>query len=93
MKDSCHAVLKQYAAFHGWTMSDVVYEASRHLIHSHAASDPRIKALLDMHGKALDPRIDRDCYGSDCLTCGMYEDCCDGDYLGSAPHLTHGDGD
>ncbi len=87
MKDSCHAVLKQYAAFHGWTMSEAVYEAVRHRIHTQAAADPRVMALLDMHGKALDPRVKKSCYGCECYCCGAYEACCDGEHDGIAPHL------
>lgn len=88
MKDSCHAVLKQYAAFHGWTMSDAMYEAARHRIHTHAAADPRVMALLELHGKTLDPRVGKDCYGPECYRCGVYETCRDGEHEGLAPHLS-----
>ena len=87
MKDSCHAVLKQYAAFHGWTMSDAMYEAARHRIHTHAKADPRVMALLELHGKTLDPRVEKECYGPECYRCGVFEACRDGEHEGIAPHL------
>lgn len=89
MKDSCHALLKQYAVFHGWTMSDAMYEAARHRIHTHAATNPRVRSLLELHGKALDPRVEKSCYGPECYSCGMFEACRDGDHSGLAPHLSN----
>ena len=87
MKDSCHSILKQYAAMNGWTMSEAMYEAARYRIHTHANACPKVKALLDMHGKPLDPRINKPCYGHDCYSCPMFEECKDGIFKGNAPHL------
>ena len=87
MKDSCHAVLKQYAAFHGWTMSEAMYEACRHRIHTNAQVCPKVKTLLDMHGRPLDPRVNKECYGYQCYNCGKLEECTSGTYKGTAPHL------
>jgi hypothetical protein len=87
MQDSCHSVLKQYAALHGWSMSDAMYEAARYRIHTHAKDCPKVRALLDMHGKLLDPRINKSCYGPECYSCGMIEECKAGVFHGIAPHL------
>ena len=87
MQDSCHAVLKQYASFLGWTMSDVMYEAGRHRIHTHAEQNKGVKAILDMHGKAIDGRVYKPCFGPECFHCGAYEECKAGRYEGWAPHL------
>lgn len=87
MQDSCHAVLKQYAALYGWTMSEAMYEAARYRIHTNALACPKVKALLDMHGKQLDPRVSKSCYGYDCYTCGKLEECKAGTFEGTAPHL------
>jgi hypothetical protein len=85
MKDSCHSVLKQYAAMNGWTMSEAMYEAARYRIHTHANACPKVKALLDMHGKPLDPRINKPCYGHLCYSCPMFTECKDGHFEGCHP--------
>tara|TARA_R100000908_G_C3627107_1_gene69784 strand:+ start:113 stop:469 length:357 start_codon:yes stop_codon:yes gene_type:complete len=87
MQDSCHAVLKQYAALYGWTMSEAMYEAARYRIHTNAQECPKVKAILDMHGKPLDPRLNKECYGYQCYNCGKLEECKAGTYKGTAPHL------
>lgn len=87
MQDSCHAVLKQYASYLGVTLSAAMYEAGRQRIHSHATKDPNVMAILDMHGKKLDPRAFKSCHGPKCWTCVMFEQCKSGEYKGTARNL------
>lgn len=68
-------------------MSEAMYEAARHRIHTNALVCPKVKAILDMHGIPLDPRAGKKCYGFECYTCGKIAECKAGAFNGTAPHL------
>ena len=87
MSDKCHAFLKQYSAFNGWTMTDVVDEMILRSIQQHARDDHKVRMLLEMHERPIDRRIDKECWGPECYRCGMLEECKAGKYEGRAPHL------
>tara|TARA_Y100000817_G_C16582818_1_gene422694 strand:- start:157 stop:351 length:195 start_codon:yes stop_codon:yes gene_type:complete len=57
MSDKCHRVLKMYAVLKDMTVSEVAYDMMRLHIHKDAKENDQVKALLDFHGIALDPRV------------------------------------
>lgn len=83
MKDECASVLKQYAAMWNMTQSEVLYQAARQFIHTHAARKCLgTQRILDNHNIALDKRAYKPCYGSPCFSCEHAGACRIGSYNG-----------
>ena len=82
MSDHDHAVLKDYANAFDMTMSEVLYEASRHHIHKHSRSCGFISALFEFKKVVRDKRLAKDCYGFPCFACNHSTACRTGLYKG-----------
>ena len=84
MSDECGAVLKGYAALWGMTLSEVLYEATRRLIHQqvHNGCKPTA-ALLQHQGIKLDNRAHKTCWGGCCCICKYDTACRVGIYEGT----------
>ena len=83
MSDKCGVVLKGYAALWGMTMSEVLYEATRRLIHQqvHEGCKPTA-GLLEAQGIKLDNRAYKSCWGGCCCICKHDTACRVGKYKG-----------
>ena len=69
MSDECHAVLKSYAAFYGKTMSEVLYMFARQEIQQQSLHCKFVQQLLDAQGIRPDKRVNKPCWGHQCLSC------------------------
>lgn len=54
MAPQCRRILKQYAALKGMTMSEILYRSTKFFIHSQAATDRQVAAILEREGKEID---------------------------------------
>jgi hypothetical protein len=82
MSDECHAVLKDYANAWGLTMSEVMYEAARCLIHKSSNDCPFVDYLFKFRQIKQDKRLTKECYGHKCFACKFSTACRTGFYQG-----------
>ena len=73
MSDECHSVLKQYAAFVGKTMSEVMYDFARQEIHNHQMLCKRVTAIRN--NQDVDKRTQKACWGFRCYRCKHADRC------------------
>jgi len=63
------AVLKEYCAYWGMTMGELMYEAAKQHIHSSAQVCELADGLLRKQGMLPDKRSSKQCYGYLCRCC------------------------
>jgi len=75
--------LKQYAAFYGMTMSEVLYNCLRFTFHAQAKNCTMVNDLLEKLDIPIDKRAAKPCFGMLCHNCtqtvpcraGLYDGC------------------
>ena len=82
MSDECHKALKQYAAFYGVTMSEVLYHNTRVGFHKQAIHCRVVQDIFEKLGIAHDKRQHKPCFGSLCHGCTHKTACTTGFYKG-----------
>tara|TARA_Y100000022_G_C13257295_1_gene380337 strand:+ start:356 stop:736 length:381 start_codon:yes stop_codon:yes gene_type:complete len=82
MSDECHKALKQYAAFYGLTMSEVLYHNTRVGFHKQSVGCNVVQDIFDKLGISQDKRTDKPCFGSLCHSCIHLTACGAGVYKG-----------
>ena len=82
MSDTCRKALKMYAAAFGRTSSEVLYEATRCMLHTQAQSCDVTQAVLDNCEIPPDKRVGRPCFGFSCMSCKHEKACRTGVYKG-----------
>ena len=83
MSDQCHSLLKDYANAWDMTMSEVMYECTRHHIHKHSDICEFIDALFHFKAIKKDKRLAKDCYSCACFDCKHITGCRTGVYQGT----------
>ena len=83
MSDQCHSLLKEYANAWNMTMSEVMYECTRHHIHKHSNTCEYIDVLFRFKDVKKDKRLSKDCYGCGCFSCNHITSCRTGVYQGN----------
>ena len=83
MSDQCHAVLKDYANAWDMTMSEVLYEAARCLIHKSSEECPFVQSMFKYRQINQDKRLTKNCYGHRCFACKHATACRTGLYEGT----------
>ena len=83
MSDQCHAVLKDYANAWDVTMSEVLYEAARCLIHKSSKECPFVQSMFKYRQINQDKRLTKSCYGHRCFACKHATACRTAVYEGS----------
>jgi hypothetical protein len=83
MSDECHSLLKEYANTWNMTMSETMYECTKHHIHKHSDSSEYIDMLFRFKDIKKDKRLSKDCYGHDCFSCKNITGCRTGFYQGN----------
>ena len=83
MSDQCHSLLKDYANAWNMTMSEVMYECTRHHMHKHSNMCGYIHALFRFKAVKKDKRLSKDCYSSACFACNHVTSCRTGVYQGA----------
>ncbi len=92
MSDECHKALKQYAAFYGLTMSEVLYHNTRVGFHKQSVGCEVVQDIFDKLGISLDKRTYKPCFGTLCHSCVHQTACGAGVYKGVVEmeeHLLH----
>ena len=82
MSDECHKALKQYAAFYGLTMSEVLYHNTRVGFHKQAIHCRVVQDIFEKLGISADKRQHKPCFGSLCHGCTHKTACATGLYKG-----------
>lgn len=82
MSDDCHAALKQYAAFYGMSMSEVLYNCTRMQFHTQAQHCQFVDDMLDKLDIPLDKRAGKECFSALCFGCKHLTACKTGVYKG-----------
>ena len=82
MSDKCHAALKQYAAFYGVPMSEVLYQCTRMQFHTQRLYCEFTENLLDKLDIAPDKRSGKPCFSFLCFNCKHLTACSAGLYDG-----------
>jgi len=82
MSDECHKALKQYAAFYGNTMGEVLYHNTRAAFHKQALICNVVEDLFRKLGITNDKRQDKPCFGFMCNACVHSTACRTGVYQG-----------
>ena len=83
MSDQCHSLLKEYANAWNMTMSEVMYECTRHHIHKHSNTCEYIDVLFRFKDVKKDKRLSKDCYSCACFSCNHITSCRTGIYQGN----------
>lgn len=83
MSDHCHSVLKVYANAFDMTMSEVLYESTRHHIHKSSLSCGFVRSLFQWKKVIRDKRLTKPCYGFPCFGCNNVTACKTGVYKGT----------
>jgi hypothetical protein len=85
--------LKQYAAFYGLTMGEVLYNCLHFTFHRQAKNCSMVCDLLENLDIPIDKRAAKPCFGMLCHNCSHKSRCRAGLYDGcvelEAPHLRH----
>ena len=82
MSDECHKALKQYAAFYGMTMSEVLYNCTRFQFHKQMQNCEFVKGMLETLNIPMDKRALKPCYSFLCFNCKHSVTCKTGLYDG-----------
>ena len=82
MSDECHKALKQYAAFLGIPMGELLYRCARFNFHEQAHSCKWMKSTLSHLSIELDKGSDKPCFGFRCNVCAKRTECRTGVYDG-----------
>ena len=82
MSDESHKALKQYAAFYGMTMSEVMYNCTRFQFHKQMQSCEFVKGMLATLDIPMDKRALKPCYSFLCFSCKHSVTCQTGLYDG-----------
>lgn len=82
MADTCHKALKQYAAFYGMTMSEVLYNCTRMQFHKQASDCEFVEDMFDKLDIDLDKRALKPCFSFLCFGCKHVTACKVGLYKG-----------
>lgn len=82
MSDDCHKALKQYAAFYGMTMSEVLYQCTRMQFHTQREKCKYVGGMLDNLDIAPDKRASKPCFSFLCFSCKHLTACKTGLYKG-----------
>ncbi len=83
MSDECHIALKQYAAFYGMTMGEVLYAAARKSFHKQAKFCLFLQGVFKNLGITRDKRCNKQCCGFLCHMCTKETACTAGVYEGA----------
>ena len=84
MSTDCHKALKQYAAYLGITMGELMYRCARHSFHKQAHSCKWMSSTLESLEIKLDKGSDKPCFGYCCNLCSKRTECRTGVYEGLA---------
>ena len=82
MSDECHKALKQYCAFYGLTMSEVLYHNTRVGFHKQHQGCLVVEDIFDKLGISPDKRRNKPCFGTLCHGCIHETPCKAGLYRG-----------
>ena len=82
MSDECHKALKQYAAFIGIPMGELLYRFARFGFHEQAHCCTWMDGTLNHLGIELDKGSDKPCFGFRCNVCAKRTECRTGVYDG-----------
>ena len=82
MSDEDHAALKQYAAFYGMPMTEVLYQCTRMQLHTHRQFCKYTEDLYGTLDIALDKRAGKPCFSFMCFNCKHLTACKAGLYEG-----------
>lgn len=82
MSDDCHKALKQYAAFYGMTMSEVLYQCTRMQFHRQRESCKYLGGVLNNLDIVPDKRASKPCFSFMCFSCNHLTACQTGFYKG-----------
>ena len=82
MSDDCHKALKQYAAFYGMTMSEVLYQCTRMQFHRQRETCKYLEGVLNNLDIAPDKRSHKPCFSFMCFNCKHQTACQTGFYKG-----------
>ena len=82
MSDEWHKALKQYAAFYGMTMSEVMYNCSCFQFHKQMQNCEFVKGVLATLDIPMDKRALKPCYSFLCFSCKHSVTCQTGLYDG-----------
>ena len=82
MSDECHKALKQYAAFLGIPMGELLYRCARFDFHEQAHCCSWMDGTLKHLGIELDKGSDKPCFGFRCNVCAKRTECRTGVYKG-----------
>ena len=82
MSDECHKALKQYAAFLGVPMGELLYRCARYDFHEQAHCCTWMDGTLSHLGIELDKGSDKPCFGFRCNVCAKRTECRTGVYKG-----------
>ena len=82
MSDECHKALKQYSAFFGVPMGEVLYRFARFAFHKQARSCKWMANTLEQLGIELDKGSEKPCFGFRCNGCTKQVECRTGVYEG-----------
>ena len=82
MSDECHAALKQYAAFYGMPMTEVLYQCTRMQLHTQRQYCEYTEDLLNKLHISKDKRAGKPCFSFMCFNCKHLTACKAGLYEG-----------
>ena len=82
MSDECHKALKQYAAFLGVPMGELLYRFARFGFHEQAHCCTWMDSTLNHLGIELDKGSEKPCFGFRCNVCINRTPCRTGVYAG-----------
>tara|TARA_B100000035_G_scaffold220650_1_gene189444 strand:+ start:6597 stop:7034 length:438 start_codon:yes stop_codon:yes gene_type:complete len=82
MSEECHKALKQYAAFYGMTMSEVLYESTRMQFHTQLGVCEFVEDMFEKLGIEADNRASKPCFSFMCFSCKHRAACKEGTYQG-----------
>ena len=82
MSDDCHKALKQYAAFYGVTMGEILYHNTRVAFHKQWLVCNFVRTLFSQLNIRTDKRQKKPCFGVLCNGCTHKTECKAGVYGG-----------
>ncbi len=86
LSEQDHKALKQYAAFLGIPMGELLARSARHNFHQQGHYCKWMHHTLDTLNIAKDKGSDKPCYGFLCFMCKHLVECRTGVYQGTARH-------
>ena len=82
MSDECHKALKQYAAFLGIPMGELLARCAHYDFHAQAHCCTWMNGTLSYLGIELDKGSEKPCFGFRCNVCAKRTECRTGVYKG-----------